>query len=345
MGYFQLGAKKSQVPDYYTNTKVFVEKSRRVFLVFCEFSRYNEVKQGKEGQAMLEASTLGERLYDLRKKHGYNNTESLAKALDIPKSTLNHYENDEKNKSISYVNLVTLAKFYGVTTDFLLGATASDKESRCDVADLCLTDEAIIELKSKKLNSKLLCDLLTHDGFSVFLRNIEIYADDLASKPIEAFNKRLVYLHQEASKQALSPEEEKHLATLKASEVQADRYFKTIIYEGLDEILRDIKEKHSKNKKDPYNFLNTGKFSVNVREVMKGIENLEYSKKLQMINQLKLNANRLIEERNLEVLEENMEEKALRWICGIQAQVPEEMTKEQRETALKELRKYNKVWG
>lgn len=299
----------------------------------------------KEGEIMLEGSTLGERLYDLRKEHGYKNAETLAKEVNIPKSTLNHYENDEKNQSISYVNLVTLAKFYGVTTDYLLGATTCDKQSRSEIVDLNLTDETISVLKSNKLNHRLLCELLVHDKFPVFMRNIEIFVDNLASNRIADMNFDLVVLHQQISKQDLPPEEEKHLSTLEAGKIQADRYFKSVLYEDLDCILSMIRENHERNKKDPYSYLKKADIAVKVRELMKSLKQLDYARKRTLINQMNELSNELIKNTGIDISNENTEEKALRWILSLEGHTPEELSPEDREIALKLLKKDNKVWG
>ena len=63
---------------------------------------------------MLTELTLGEKLKDLRLAKGYKNTDDLAKAVNILKTTLNDYENDDKNQDVGYYNLITLAKFYDV---------------------------------------------------------------------------------------------------------------------------------------------------------------------------------------------------------------------------------------
>lgn len=49
---------------------------------------------------MLTKLTLGEKLKDLRLAKGYKSTEHLASILNIPKTTLNDYENDEKNQDV-----------------------------------------------------------------------------------------------------------------------------------------------------------------------------------------------------------------------------------------------------
>jgi len=64
--------------------------------------------------------TLGEKLKDLRTAAGLSLVE-LEEATGISKSALGSYESDDTKKEITIAPLVTLAKYYGVTTDYLLG--------------------------------------------------------------------------------------------------------------------------------------------------------------------------------------------------------------------------------
>lgn len=61
--------------------------------------------------------TIQEKLKDLRVERGLG-LEELAAATGISKSSLGKYESDDY-KDISPFNLVKLAEFYGVSTDYL----------------------------------------------------------------------------------------------------------------------------------------------------------------------------------------------------------------------------------
>ena len=65
--------------------------------------------------------TIAERLKDLRKDRGLT-LEALAEVTNISKSALGTYETGEF-KDISPFSIVKLAKFYGVTTDYLMGVS------------------------------------------------------------------------------------------------------------------------------------------------------------------------------------------------------------------------------
>ena len=64
---------------------------------------------------MKQSITIQERLKDLRVER-HLNLEELAAETGISKSALGSYENDDY-KEINHGSLVTLAKFYGVSTE------------------------------------------------------------------------------------------------------------------------------------------------------------------------------------------------------------------------------------
>ena len=65
--------------------------------------------------------TIQERLKDLRVERGLT-LEQLAEQTGLSKPALGKYEADDF-KDISPFSIVTLAKFFGVSTDYLLGMT------------------------------------------------------------------------------------------------------------------------------------------------------------------------------------------------------------------------------
>ena len=63
-------------------------------------------------------NTFGERLKELRKEKNIGQIE-LAKQLGVGKSIISLWEKDECEPTLS--KLVAIAKFFGVTTDYLCG--------------------------------------------------------------------------------------------------------------------------------------------------------------------------------------------------------------------------------
>lgn len=77
---------------------------------------------------MNVALTIQEKLKDLRVEHGLT-LEQLEQRTGISKSALGNYETEDY-KDISHTSIVTLAKFYGVSADYLLGLTETKKSPK-----------------------------------------------------------------------------------------------------------------------------------------------------------------------------------------------------------------------
>lgn len=162
---------------------------------------------------MLTETTLGEKLKDLRTAKGYKSNESLSSAINIPKTTLNDYENDRNNKDVGYANLVTLAKFYDISMDYLLGLSDVDNHLNTAYSDLGLNDKAIDILKTKSINTRLLSEMIEHKHFADFLANIEIYIDRLASSQINTLNSKLHRAREEIKAQHNPDDKEIYMRT------------------------------------------------------------------------------------------------------------------------------------
>ncbi|MFI3255614.1 MAG: helix-turn-helix transcriptional regulator [Eubacteriales bacterium] len=292
---------------------------------------------------MLEELTLGEKLKDLRVNHGYT-LDKLEKLTGISKGTLSNYENDDKNQAINHLYLVELAKLYRVTTDYLMGATACDKESRTDIADIYLTDEAIAVLKSRKIHPRLLCDLLTHEKFPDFMSNIEIFVDEIAKNCFHKVNREIGEIYDCFQKQDLPPEEKKHLPTLKASAIQSDRYFKAVVYEDLDTMMGEIREKQRRNEKDPYHTLQKADVQTQVKEWTKSFKKMDEQGRILFLEEMDVKVGILIEQANLDILDEGVEETALRRLLSLNKHTPEQLTDKEREDCFKIVRRDRKMW-
>ena len=73
--------------------------------------------------------------------------------------------------------MAILAKFYDVSTDYLFGVTDNRQFRNIGIDALSLTDSAIETLKSKRLNNRLVSELLSYPDFQQLLSGIEVYAD------------------------------------------------------------------------------------------------------------------------------------------------------------------------
>ena len=191
---------------------------------------------------MQTTLTIQERLKNLRVERNLI-LDELAEQTGISRSALSNHENKE-DKDISHTALIKLAKFYGVTTDYLLGLTDTKNHSGTDLSDLHLSDEMIELLKSRKLNNRLLCELVLHKDFRKLMVDIEIYVDRIVSMRIRDFNVMLEIARDEVIRRYDPDRNDVTLQTLEAAAINENEYFSYKIHEDIDPIIRDIREAH-----------------------------------------------------------------------------------------------------
>lgn len=186
--------------------------------------------------------TIQERLKDLRVERGLT-LEQLSAETGISKSALGKYEADDF-KDISPFSMVELAKFYGVSTDYLLGLTEQKNHPNTELDALHLGDDAIEVLRTGKFNHRLLSELICHKDFQRFMLDAEIYVDRIADMRINDMNAVLEAVRQMALMKNGGEENDLHLRTLEVAQIREDEYFGSLIAGDLKDILRDIRNEH-----------------------------------------------------------------------------------------------------
>ena len=160
--------------------------------------------------------TIQEKLKDLRIER-HLTLEQLAAETGISKSALGKYESDDF-KDISTFSITTLAKYYGVSTDYLLGLTETKNHPNADLQDLHLSDEMIALLKSGSINNRLLSELALHKDFQRFLVDIEIFVDRIADMRIHDMNALLEANRQQIMEKYNPGENDLYLRTLELAQ-------------------------------------------------------------------------------------------------------------------------------
>ena len=94
---------------------------------------------------MYTKLSIPERLKDLRVVDKHLTLEQLAEQTGLSKSALGKYEGDDY-KDISPFAIATLAEFYGVSTDYLMGLSENKTIPNSDLQSLHLSDEMIDQL-------------------------------------------------------------------------------------------------------------------------------------------------------------------------------------------------------
>lgn len=186
--------------------------------------------------------TIQERLKDLRVERGLT-LEQLSEKTGISKSALGKYEADDF-KDISPFSITELAKFYGVSTDYLLGLTEQKNHTNTELDALHLGDDAIEILKTGNFNHRLLSELICHKDFQRFMLDAEIYVDRIADMRIKDMNTVLEATRQMVLMEHGEAADDLYLHTLKAVQIQEEEYFGHLVADDLSSILRDIREEH-----------------------------------------------------------------------------------------------------
>ena len=188
------------------------------------------------------ALTIQERLKDLRVERGLT-LEQLAEQTHLSKSALGSYE-AEDFKDISHYAIIKLAKFYGVTADYLLGLSETKNHPNTDFADLRLSDDMIELLKSGLVNNSLLCELATHPAFPRFMADLEIYVNGVAVKQVQAANAIVDTMSATIMKRYNPGLTDPQLRQLVAAHIDDDSFCRYVIQQDINGIALDLREAH-----------------------------------------------------------------------------------------------------
>lgn len=187
--------------------------------------------------------TIQERLEDLRKERKLT-LEQLAEQTDLSRAALGSYETNNA-KEISHYAITKLAKFYGVTTDYLLGLSEMKNHPDAELDDLHLSDKVIELLRGGQVNTSLLCEVIAHKDFMKLLADIEIYVNGMATAQIQNLNAWVDVARAEIIEKYQPGEHDSTTAMLRAMHVQEGEYFSRRVHDDIDSIITDMKTAHT----------------------------------------------------------------------------------------------------
>ena len=196
---------------------------------------------------MYTKLTIPERLKDLRVVDKHLTLEQLAEQTGLSKSALGKYESDDY-KDISPFAIATLAEFYGVSTDYLMGLSENKNHPNTELQALHLSDDMVELLSSGRINNRLLCELAAHPGFQRLMVDMEIFIDRIADMRVEQMNLVLEAARQTVLDKYAPGEDDLYARTLELGQVQESDFFSHVLHEDLDSIVRDIREAHRKDR-------------------------------------------------------------------------------------------------
>ncbi len=221
----------------------FLEQNSRFFQIWntrlftCGILLYNG--------GMKTKLTLQEKLRDLRDERKLTLAE-LSNETGIPTTTLNRLENDE-GAHIGYQDVFTLARYYGVSTDYLFDLTDNRQYRNIEIDKLHLSDEAVAELISGKLNNRLLSEVIAHPDFAELLAGLEVFVDRTISENMEIVNKAYkVSIDKLTIKKVPEEQRDEYIASLKEASIDPDDYLRFRLSKRFEKMAQDIYSKREK---------------------------------------------------------------------------------------------------
>lgn len=127
---------------------------------------------------------ISERIRDLRKEHNLTQ-EQLAEITGVGKSTISRIE---KGDSVTDDIALTLAKYFGVSLDYLFGVTDDTEPVNYDLKSLGLSTAAAKKLYTGEVDADVVNLLIEHKLFGEFTRAISFYFSDVMAKAFAAQN-------------------------------------------------------------------------------------------------------------------------------------------------------------
>ena len=186
--------------------------------------------------------SIQERLKDLRVERGLT-LEQLEEQVNLSKSALGSYEAKDF-KDISHYAIIKLAKFYGVTADYLLGLSQTRNHPNADLADLRLSDDMIELLKSGLVDNSLLCELAAHPDFPRLMADLEIYVNGTAVKQVQSANAIVDAVSATIMKQYNPGLSDPQLRQLIAAHIDDDSFCRYVIQQDINKIALDLRKAH-----------------------------------------------------------------------------------------------------
>ena len=207
----------------------------------------------KKEQRMSDTYLPGDtrqRIQDLIKNRKITQAE-LAKRVGLSNSALSRYlQGGTKNLGDGFI--IRIAKYFDVSTDFLLGETDIPDRKNYDIEELGLSAETAKLLYTGKVDTSVLNQLVEHPRFPQLLLLLARYRDETMIAGINAMNQILTFMRSLTLDQAnLHPEDAvaaknaaQNLKLLATPPITADT---NTIQNLFMQIVRDIKKNAESN--------------------------------------------------------------------------------------------------
>ncbi|MDL2293463.1 helix-turn-helix domain-containing protein [Ruminococcaceae bacterium OttesenSCG-928-D13] len=197
---------------------------------------------------MKKEVTLPEKLKDLRVERKMKLAE-VSDAVGIPVSTLQRIEGQEDMR-VGYQDVAALAKYYGVSCDYLFGLTDNEQYRNVEIDRLRLSDAAIAVLVDGNMNHRLLSELMAHRDFPALMRALEIYVDRKVLPQMNNMNAMYKFAEQTIRDNLTIEDDDEVMALLQEAVVDEDDYLRQKISERFNDVVRALFAAHKKDALD-----------------------------------------------------------------------------------------------
>ena len=189
--------------------------------------------------------TLQEKLRDLRDERKLK-LQDVTDATGIPLATLGRIESNDDIRA-GYQDIALLAKFYDVSTDYLFGVTDNRQHRNIEIDALALSDSAIEVLKGKKLNNRLISELISHEDFPNLLSAMEVYIDRKILPQMNVLNSLYTATESTIREKFAVDENDEVMTFLQQSVIDEDEYLRYRITERFTAVMKSLFAQHKKD--------------------------------------------------------------------------------------------------
>ena len=136
---------------------------------------------------------MRQRIQDLIKDREITQAD-LASAIGLSKSTLSRYLS-EKLKSLGDGYVIRIAKYFNVSTDFILGETDIPDRKNYDIEELGLSAKSAKLLYTGKIDSEVLNQLIENRHFPKLIKMIKKRKIEIVKTGMEVYNQQFDFLN------------------------------------------------------------------------------------------------------------------------------------------------------
>lgn len=276
--------------------------------------RYNIVRIECGGIIMskyLPGNTC-ERLRELRESRGLSKNK-LADLISINRNTYGRIE--DGSSPLKNDELIALAEFYDVPTDFILGLVDSPEKTYYEISELGLTVDAAKVLYNRQIDVRVLNELLINEKFIKATNMMAIYFSESISDSIRVSNRLKDFMYDyvdEMIQEEKIPRNRETIALqngLKTSKEPPEHYDTERIQKQILLAVKEIKDKidsHVKEKKEERRIIEEKVLQAMRKEAPKALmgKNLNRDQQIKRLTEVTKNALSLDPEITPEMLEE-----------------------------------------